>query len=233
VNPKILDHVAYWLADRDAVAEFVVRYLGMHVIDRTDAFTLVGADARRGKLTLFAADGPRERGALEHVTLRVGDLESALARLPVGLEAERRRAGEAYFELGEGVVLGLVEADTDLDYDLDHVALRSADPQATASEYESLGFRAAAPGASRCPRVEVGGAWIEFQPGEPGAPERPLLNHLAVLVDSADEHEAAARDLGVEIDNVVDAPNTLAVFVWGPERVRIEYVEHKPTFSLT
>jgi len=79
----------------------------------------------------------------------------------------------------------------------------------------------------------VGGAWIEFQPGEPRAPERPLLNHLAVLVDSADEHVAAARDLGVEIDDVVDAANTLAVFVWGPERVRIEYVEHKPTFSLS
>jgi catechol 2,3-dioxygenase-like lactoylglutathione lyase family enzyme len=205
----------------------------MHVIDRTDAFTLVGADARRGKLTLFSADGPRQRGALEHVALRVRNLERALAELPDDLEVERRRDGEAYLELGEGVALGLVEADTDLDYDLDHVALRSADPQATASEYGSLGFRAAAPGGSNCPRVEVGGAWIEFQPGQPGAPEQPLLNHLAVLVDSADEHEAAARDLGVEIDKVVDAANTLAVFVWGPERVRIEYVEHKPTFSLT
>jgi catechol 2,3-dioxygenase-like lactoylglutathione lyase family enzyme len=233
VNPQTLDHVAYWLADRDAVADFAVRHLGMHVVDRTDAFTLVGADARRGKLTLFAAEAPRERGALEHVALRVGDLESALADLPGDLAVERRREGEAYFELGEGVAFGLVEADTDLDYDLDHVALRSADPQATASEYGSLGFRAAGPGRSKCPRVEVGGAFIEFQPGEPGAPERPLLNHLAVLVDSAEEHLAAARDLGVEIDDFVDAPNTLAVFVWGPERVRIEYVEHKPTFSLT
>jgi len=233
VNPKTLDHVAYWLADRDAVADFVVRHVGMHVIDRTDAFTLVGAEARRGKLTLFAAEGPRERGALEHVALRVADLERALAELPDGIEVERLRAGEAYFQLGEGVVLGLVEAETDLDYDLDHVALRSADPNATASEYRSLGFDAAAPGPSGCPRVEVGGAWIEFQPGEPGTPEQPLLNHLAVLVDSAGEHEAEARDLGVEIDNVVDAPNTLAVFVWGPEHVRIEYVEHKPTFSLT
>jgi catechol 2,3-dioxygenase-like lactoylglutathione lyase family enzyme len=232
MNPKTLDHVAYWLADRHAVADFAVRHLGMHVIDRTDAFTLVGADARRGKLTLFEADRPRQRGALEHVALRVRDLERALAALPDGLEVERPRDGEAYFELGEGVVLGLVEAASDLDYDLDHVALRSADPQATASEYGTLGFAAAAPGRSGCSRVEVGGAWIEFQPGEPGAPERPLLNHLAVLVDSADEHEAAARDLGVEIDNVVDAPNTVAVFVWGPERVRIEYVEHKPTFSL-
>src|SRR5579884_3216027 len=233
MNPKTLDHVAYWLADRDAVADFAVRHLGMHVIDRTDAFTLVGADARRGKLTLFAADGPRERAALQHVALRVRDLDRALDSLPDGLEVERRREGEAYFELDEGVALGLVEAETDLDYDLDHVALRSADPEATASEYGSLGFRTASPGPSGCPRVEVGGAWIEFQPGEPGAPDKPLLNHLAVLVDSAEDHIAAARDLGVEIDNVVDAANTLAVFVWGPERVRIEYVEHKPTFSLT
>jgi catechol 2,3-dioxygenase-like lactoylglutathione lyase family enzyme len=233
VRPQTLDHVAYWLAERDAVADFVVRHLGMHVIDRTDAFTLVGADARRGKLTLFAAEGPRERGALEHVALRVRNLDRALAELPDDLEVERRREGEAYFALDEGVALGLVEAETDLDYDLDHVALRSADPQATASEYGSLGFRPAGAGRSGCPRVEVGGAWIEFQPGEPGAPERPLLNHLAVLVESAEEHVAAARDLGVEIDNVVDATNTLAVFVWGPERVRIEYVEHKPTFSLT
>ena len=233
MRPQTLDHVAYWLADRDAVADFAVRHLGMHVIDRTDAFTLVGADARRGKLTLFAAEGPRERGALEHVALRVADLEQAVTALPDGLAVERRREGEAYFELGEGVVLGLVEAENGVDYDLDHVALRSADPQATASEYGSLGFGAAEPGPSGCPRVEVGGAWIEFQPGEPGTQERPLLNHLAVLVESAEEHVAAARDLGVEIDDVVDAPNTLAVFVWGPERVRIEYVEHKPTFSLS
>jgi hypothetical protein len=73
---------------------------------------------------------------------------------------------------------------------------------------------------------------VEFHAGEPGAPERPLLNHLAVLVDSAEEHRAEAERLGVEVADFVDAPNTLAVFVWGPERVKIEYVEHKPTFSL-
>jgi len=232
VRPLTLDHVAYWLADRDALAEFAVANLGMHVIERTDAFTLVGADARRGKLTLFAAAGPREPGALEHAALRVRDLERALAALPADVGVERRRDGEAYFQLGEGVALGLVEAETAVDYDLDHVALRSADPQATASEYGSLGFRPAPPGPGGHPRVEVGGAWLEFHPGEPGAPERPLLNHLAVLVDSADEALAAARDLGIEVDDVVDAPNTLAVFIRGPEHVRIEYVEHKPTFSL-
>ena len=233
MRPTQLDHVAYWVAGRDAIADFVTANLGMHVIDRTDAFTLVGADARRGKLTLFAAEGPRERGALGHVALRVADLDEALAALPDGLAVDRPREDEAYFDLGEGVRLGLVRAATEVDYDLDHVALRSTSPEETAGEYGSLGFEPAEPGPSACPRVAAGGAWIEFHPGDPGEPDRPLLNHVAVLVESADEHIAAAKDLGVEIDDIVDAPNTYAVFLKGPEHVRIEYVEHKPTFSLT
>src|SRR5436305_5925129 len=117
MNPTKLDHVAYWVAAREPVAEFVTAHLGMHVIDQTEKFTLVGSDARRGKLTLFEADGPRERGALDHVALRVSSLDAALAALPAGLALERLRAGEAYFDVGtEGVRLGLVEADTDLEY---------------------------------------------------------------------------------------------------------------------
>jgi catechol 2,3-dioxygenase-like lactoylglutathione lyase family enzyme len=234
MNPTKLDHVAYWVADRDTIADFVTAHLGMHVIDRTERFTLLGSNARRGKITLFDAEGPRDRGALQHVAFRVNDIAAALAELPDSLAVERPRDGEAYFDVGhEGVRLGLVETETDVDYDLDHVALYSRSPRETAKQYSTLGFDAAAPGASGAPRVEVGGAWVEFHDGDPGAPEKPLLNHLAVLVDSADEHVAAANDLGVEIDDVVDAANTLAVFVWGPEHVRIEYVEHKPTFSLT
>lgn len=213
MNPTKLDHVALWAADREAIAGFATANLGMHVIERTDAFTLVGADARRGKLTLFAAEGPREPGALKHIGWR----------MPSAAE-------ERELELADGVRIVLVEDDH---YDLDHVALLSRDPEAAAAEYASYGFEAAAPGPSGCPRVAVGGAWIEFHPGEPGVAERPLLNHIAVLVDSAEEHIAAANDLGIEIDDIRDAPNTYAVFVRGPEGVRIEYVEHKPTFSLT
>ena len=233
MRPKTLDHVAYWLADRDAIAGFVTAHLGMHVIERTDRFTLVGSDARHGKLTLFAAEGPRERGALLHVALRVSDLESALAQLPPDVELDRPRPGEAYVDLAEGVRLGLVEADTAVEYDLDHVALVSADPAATAEEYTALGFAATVPGPSGRRRVEVGGAFVEFEQGDAGGTERPLLNHIAVLVDSAEEHIEEADELGIEIDDVVDAPNTYAVFLRGPEQVRIEYVEHKPTFSLT
>ena len=206
----------------------------MHVIDRTDKFTLVGSDARRGKLTLFGAEGPREQGALEHVALRVSNLEDALSRLPAEVQVERPREGEAYFDLYERLRLGLVESpNVQVDYDLDHAALFAPDPDATARAYERLGFRYSPPGPSGQPRVVVGGAFVDFYPGDPGVPERPLLNHLAVLVDSAEEHITEAEELGIEIDDVVDAPNTYAVFVFGPERVRIEYVEHKPTFSLT
>jgi catechol 2,3-dioxygenase-like lactoylglutathione lyase family enzyme len=234
VQPRTLDHVAYWVADRDTIADFVTTHLGMHVIDRTDRFTLVGADARRGKLTLFDAESPRERGALEHVALRVSNFEAALADLPSGLEVDRSRPGEAYFDVGrEGVRLGIVEAVTESEYDLDHVALRSPTAEETARAYGPLGFRSAEPGPSDCPRVEVGGAFVEFHAGSPGTSDRPLLNHIGVLVYSVEEHIDEARELGVEIDDVVDAANTVAVFLRGPERVRIEYVEHKPTFSLT
>jgi catechol 2,3-dioxygenase-like lactoylglutathione lyase family enzyme len=233
VRPETLDHVALWVADRDPIADFVTERVGMHVVDRTDAFTLVGSDARRGKLTLFAAEGPREPGALKHVALRVSSLEEAERELGEGLALDRPREGEVYFDVLEGLRLGLVEAPTEVEYDLDHVALWSSSPKETADAYGQLGFEAASPGPSGTPRVEVGGAYVEFHDGEPGDPERPLLNHLAVLVESADEHISEAKELGLEIANIVDAPNTYAVFVLGPERVKVEYVEHKPSFSLT
>lgn len=186
--------------------------IGLRVIEQTERFTLLGADARRGKLTLFDAEGPRERGALERIGLRVSALDG---RNPV-------------VDLGEGLELVLVETVTDSELDIDHVALVSADPVSAAVAWQALGF---SPGDNR--RLEVGGAWIELRQGDPGAPERPLLNHIGVLVDSVEEHRVEAEELGVEIDDVVDAPNTLALFVWGPDRVKLEYVEHKPSFSLT
>lgn len=233
MRPRTLDHVALWVADRQPIADFVVAHCGMHVIEQTEKFTLVGSDARRGKLTLFEAEGPRERGALKHIALRVGDLRAALAALPADLPVEQERDGEAYFDVHEALRLGLVERRTEVGYDLDHAALYSLDPTASARRYERLGFRYAPPGPAGQPRVEVGGAFVELHEGDPGEPERPLLNHLAVLVDSAEDHIAEAEEVGAEIESVVDAPNTYAVFLWGPERVRIEYVEHKATFSLT
>jgi catechol 2,3-dioxygenase-like lactoylglutathione lyase family enzyme len=212
MQPKTLDHVAFWVADRDAIAATLTSRLGVHEIDRQDKFTLLGANARRFKLTLFDAEGPREAGLFVHVALRVN-------RLPAGTPDA--------FSAGEGLRVVLVEAPTEVDYDLDHVALHSIDPRVTAAEYERYGFRPAGPG-----RVEVGGAFVELHPGLVRPTDRPLLNHLAVLVDSADDAVADAEELGIEVESTVDAANTYAAFLAGPEGVRIEYVEHKASFSL-
>jgi catechol 2,3-dioxygenase-like lactoylglutathione lyase family enzyme len=213
VKPKSLDHVALWAADRRRMAARAVELLGVRAIEETERFTLLGgADARRGKLTIFDADGPRERGALQRIGLRVTSLEGR----------------EPIVDLGEGLEIELVETETDAELDLDHVTLRASDVEAGAARWEELGFARIGDA-----RLEVGGAYLDLVPGDPGRPERPLLNHLGVLVDSVEAHQAEAEELGVEIDDVVDAPNTLALFVWGPDRVKLEYIEHKPSFSLT
>jgi catechol 2,3-dioxygenase-like lactoylglutathione lyase family enzyme len=227
LRPKSLDHVALWLAERDALTAFCCAHLGMHEIERTDRFTLLGVDARRGKLTLFDAPGPREPGILGRVALRVGDLDAALARLPEDL-AVRRDGDLATFGAPAGVELALVERrGTDLDYDLDHVVVRASDPAASAAALERLGFDRDGDG-----RMAVAGKHVVLEPGGAEEGERPLLNHLAVLVDSAAEVEELAPQLGAEVADVVDAANTLAVFLWAPDRLKVEYVEHKPTFSL-
>ena len=194
------------------MVEVATERLGLRTIERTDSFTLLGADARRGKLTLFDAEGRREQGALKRIGLRVSSLDGREERV----------------DLGESLEVVLVETRTDSELDLDHVALFSSDPAAAARAWQAYGFAPA--GANR---VEVGGAYIELHlSDDPGSPERPLLNHIGVLVDSVEEHIAEAEEHRIEIDKVVDAENTLALFVWGPDRVKLEYVEHKASFSL-
>jgi catechol 2,3-dioxygenase-like lactoylglutathione lyase family enzyme len=222
--PTSLDHVALWVDDREPLAAFLCDHLGMHVIEETDTFTLVGIDAKLGKLTLFDADGPRQRGALERVVLRVRELEPALASLP--FETTRRGDGVAAFEGPAGVPLGLVEAAGE-NFDLDHVVLGLSDPEAAASELAAMGFE-----RRDDARVAVGDRFVRILRGNSADGDRPLLNHLALLVDDAHEVQHQAEGAGLEIDDVKDAKNTFAVFLRGPEGVRLEYVEHKPGFAL-
>ena len=212
MEPLSLDHVALWVADRERMAAKAVERLGVRVIEETERFTLLGVDARRGKLTLFDADGPRERGALGRIGLRVVSLDG---RDPV-------------VDLGEGVEVELVESSDGVEGDLDHITLHAADVGESMRGWEELGFTPVGDA-----RLELGGAYLELVERDPGDPGRPLLNHIGVLVESVAEQQAAAEDLGVEIDEVVDGANTIALFVWGPDRVKLEYIEHKPSFSLT
>jgi catechol 2,3-dioxygenase-like lactoylglutathione lyase family enzyme len=225
---EMLDHVALWVADRDALADFLTSHTDMHLIDRTERFTLVGSDARRGKLTLFAADGDGERdaGVLARVGLRVFDLEEALGRFPAGAVVERGDH-QALVEAPGGLRLALVEVDEGVAYDLHDIVFRVPDPQATFVELAELGFAVADEA------LGAGDSLVLLEEGDPGETEAPLLNHLGLRVESADDHIREAEQRGLEIADVVDAENTYAVFVWGPDRIKLEYVEHKPTFSLT
>jgi catechol 2,3-dioxygenase-like lactoylglutathione lyase family enzyme len=221
IRPSSLDHVALWVDAREPMARFLCDQLGMHVIEETDTFTLVGVDAKLGKLTLFDAEGPRERGSLERIALRVGDLDAALEGLP----AEVADDGVARFDGPGGVPLALVERDG-VDFDLDHVVLRLPDPDAALSALESMGFQ------RRDGGLAVADRELRVVEADRADGDRPLLNHIAVLVESAGDVQRDAEQRGVEVDDIKDAPNTFAVFLRGPSGVRIEYVEHKPGFAL-
>ena len=216
MEARTLDHVAFWVAERDAITEVATRDLGMHVIDRQENFTLVGSDARRGKLTLFDAEAPRDRGPFKHVALRVSKLEGADRG-----RASGRRRGRT-----------LVEAPTDVEYDLDHVALFTADPEATAEAYLDFGFQPAEP-KDGIVRVEVGGAYVEFHEGDPGSRSGRCSTISPSSSTRRTSTSATPRTQASRSRASSTRRTRYAVFLWGPDRVRIEYVEHKPSFSLT
>jgi catechol 2,3-dioxygenase-like lactoylglutathione lyase family enzyme len=231
VKVQKLDHVALYMSHREAAAGFLTSYLGFHVVDRTDRYTLVGAEGRIGKLTLFDAQEGIEPspGTLERINIRVTDPEPAAARLPEGTGVELAD-GEYLFNGPEGLPFALVRGEGDFtDYDLEGLVLRSDDPERSARSFVGMGF---APGEGAT-TVKAGEYRLRLVHSESGGAARGMLYHLGCLVASAEDQRRQAEDQGLEIQDFVEGPNTLAVFVRGPEGVSVEYVEHKPTFSLT
>lgn len=231
MDVKKLDHIALYVNDRDRVAEFLTSHLGFHVVDHTERYTLVGAGGRLGKLTLFdAPEGtePRPR-EIERINIRVADPEAAASNLPeeVGVEEQ---SGAYLFAGPEGLPFALVPGEGDFtDYDLEGFSLRSSDPESSARDFVEMGF---APGDDHT-TVRAGGYRMRLVASAPDTGGQSMLFHVGCLVDSAQEHREEAEEKGLEVQNFVEGPNTLAVFVRGPEGVSVEYVEHKPGFSLT
>ena len=226
-----LDHIALYMIDRNAAAKFLTSYLGFHIVDRTERYTLVGAGGRIGKLTLFDAPPGTEPspGIIARINVRMVDPESAAARLPreVGIEP----MDDGYLFTGpEGLPLALVPGEGDFtDYDLEGLTLCSGNPEGSARAFVKMGF---APG-EKATTVQAGEYRLRLVPSAPRKEKQGMLFHLGCLVDSAQDHRNEAKEQGLEIQDFVEGPNTLAVFVRGPEDVSVEYVEHKPTFSLT
>jgi catechol 2,3-dioxygenase-like lactoylglutathione lyase family enzyme len=225
---KRLDHIALYMGDRDAAAGFLTTHLGFHVVDRTDRYTLVGAGGRLGKLTLF--DAPQgttpSPGEIKRITIRVADPEAAAARLPAGAEPSERGYS---FTGPEGLPLALVRGEGEFaEYDLDGFVLRSGSPEESTRTFVEMGF---APGDDAT-TVKAGEYSMRLSGSAPDANGGGMLFHVGCLVDSAEDHRKEAEERGLEVQDFVEGPNTLAVFVRGPEGVSVEYVEHKSTFSL-
>ena len=82
------------------------------------------------------------------------------------------------------------------------------------------------------PRVRLGSEHVELHSGTPEPTSRPLLNHLGLLVESLDELRGTVESMGVAVNCEVDAENSRALFVEGPDGVEVELIEHKPSFAL-
>jgi len=214
VNPHRLDHLAFYVADPPEVARNLLARLPFRVIEETDEFILVGRSPELGKLTLFRAPGPRERGSL--VNIGIG--------IPCATASTTLVAGE-------GLDIELVPSASDGEVDISHIALRVPDPVKSVRTWLAFGFeRAGTVGPAE--RVRLGSTYLVLHPGPVDQARRPLLNHLGLLVESIDETKRAVANLGFEVEREVEGEESFALFVCGPDGVEVEYIEHKPSFAL-
>lgn len=212
-----LDHVALAVADPGAVAAFLCDHVGMHELGRMDGGVVVGGAARAAPLTLVAAPGTREPGALARLVLRVADVERAVAALPAATPVEGDRIERASFRGPEGLGLGFtLVAGGGIDYDLDHLVLRVSDAEQTRVVLAGLGF------APRAQSLHIADKYVTLAEGS-AATQRPLLHHIAVRVESLDAVAALAHARGVETEGSVEE-DSLAVVLPGREQIRLRFV---------
>ncbi|MCW2974635.1 MAG: Glyoxalase/bleomycin resistance protein/dioxygenase [Thermoleophilia bacterium] len=219
---RALDHVAIRVADRDAFADQLLELLDVHVIDRTERFTLIGPDFEHGKVTLLDASPGTAPTARQLVSLVLVEPSGRTVQPPVTLD--------------NGLVLTFTSADTlgpeaaQLPrHALVGIALRSDDPAAAAAGFAAAhGMQVIAQGPDVA-AVEVGEGAVdgiitlvreELPDGDAG-----MLDHVGVLVEDAAAWRDAFEHDGDPIDRWVEAPHSRAVFVPGPDDVLVEFVE--------
>ena len=217
-----LDHVALAVADPIATAAFLCDHVGMHELVRNGDRLVVGAGSGAAAVSLVAAEGPREPGALERLVLRVADVERALAALPAATEIEGDRFELATFEGPEALGLGFtMVAGGGIDYDLDHIVLRVSDVAQTSVALAEIGC------VPRGEALHIADKNITLT-GPPASAERPLLEHIALRVESVANVAAQARRRGLAIDEPAQE-NTFAIVLPGPEQIRLRFVGPLPT----
>jgi hypothetical protein len=215
LRPHMLDHIAVYVSDPDRIAAEILSQLPFRVIEESDEFVLIGRDPELGKLTLFHADPPRDSGVVRAVG--------------IGIPAA---ALERTIHLDDGLRLELVPADPEGEVEVEYLAIVTPDPASSAKAWLEFGFTPAPKSGRGVPRVRLGSQRLELHTGTPEPTSRPLLNHLGLLVESLDEVRDSIDSMGVAVNREVDAENSRALFLDGPDGIELEYIEHKPSFAL-
>lgn len=219
----MLDHVAIHVPDRDAFAAQLVARLDVHVIEKTDRFTLIGAHPDHGKLTLLdAVDG------VDPSPTRIVSLVLAEASETSG-SAPEVMPGGLVLTFANVDDLGPEWSDTP-HHALVAVALRAEDPPLVAASLEQqFGMHVGMVGPDHAV-LEVGdrdgSGRLTFARESWSGDGRPsMLDHVGVRVPDALAQREAFTRAGVEVARWVDAEHSRAVFVEGPEGLLVEYVE--------
>ena len=148
-------------------------------------------------------------------------------RIGIGIPCGTERST---IELDDDLSLELVPSDPGGEVDLDHLALEVADPAASVREWMRLSFERDEI-AGTVQRVRLGDTFVELHHGRGEPAARPLLNHLGLLVSSIEDTRRSLDENGLAVNREVDAENSHALFVTGPDGVELEYIEHKPSFA--
>lgn len=221
VDLLALDGIGLAVSDPAATAAFMCDHLGMRELDRAADRVRVGAGGRAATLSLIAAEGPRQSGALGRLILRVADVERAVAALPAGTAVQGDRFELARFRGPEGIELGFTQvAGGGIDYDIDHVRLRVRDPDATRVALAQAGF------VPRAHALHVADKYIALAAStDPFV--RSLLHHIGLRVESVESVAAKARTWGLEVQEGAGA-DAVGVVLPGPERIRLRFSAQLP-----
>ena len=219
-----LDHVAIHVADRSAFAQELVDRFDMHVIEETERFTLIGADAAHGKITLLdkvddAAPDPAPNRIVSLVLAEGAGASQPPVTLRHGLVVTFAAVDE----------LGPEWSDTPR-HALVGLTLRTVDPPLAAATFERHHDMHVGTVSPEHAVLEVGDGSpdgrITLSREQWRDDEAPsMLDHIGIRVPDAASWRALAEERELEVVKWVDAPHSRAVFVEGPDHLLMEYVE--------
>lgn len=217
-----LDHVAIRVADRAAFADCLTDQLDVRVLEQSDRFTLVGAHADHGKLTLLDAEDERAPTPNRIVSIMLAESAGTAAAPPLTLD------GGLVLTFASIDDLGPDWADTPR-HAVVGVTLRAQDPPIAGARLEAehhmrlgmVGPDHAVLDVGERPsfgRITLSReSWTSDQPS--------MLDHVGIRIEDADAWRAAAESNGIEVARWVEGAHSRAVFVSGPEQLLLEFMQ--------